>query len=598
VLRAAFILIFAECWASQKWAVGSRSVGLTDVHSYDLVIVGSGIAGLRAAIEAARVSEGKCTIAVVTKVQAMRSHSVSAEGGTAAVLYSDKGDSIESHIFDTIKGSDYLADQDAVEFFANSMPAEIYLLEHWGMPWSRTEDGRIAQRNFGGYSFPRATFAADRVGFFEMQTLYDTTGKYENIHFFQEWYVTSLIVDDGTFQGLTAIDLKDGSFHAFSSKAGIIATGGAGRLYRFATYGYSSTPDGLALAYRAGAPIEDMEFVQFHPTGLIPSGVLITEGARGDGAVLINKDGERFMKKYAPEKKDLASRDVVSRAMITEIQQGRGLKDPLSGMDHLLLDLRHLGGERIKERLSAIREIAIKFKGMDPIDEPLPVRPVCHYTMGGIRTNSKAETPIAGLWSAGEAACVNINGANRLGANSTAECLVFGAQAGRAAVEYALSHEKRSVAQKVLAGEERRLFDEIFRGSGTENPYEIHNEIQRIMDKYAYVYRSGKGLDAGLRELRELHKRAYRHVDDQVKEYNTNFTNVLELEAMFDIAEIVLVGGLARTESRGAHSRVDFPKRDDQNWLKHTLAYSSPDGPRLEYAPVTITRYTPAERHY
>jgi succinate dehydrogenase / fumarate reductase flavoprotein subunit len=338
--------------------------------------------------------------------------------------------------------------------------------------------------------------------------------------------------------------------------------------------------------------------VQFHPTGLIPSGVLITEGARGDGAVLINRDGERFMEKYAPEKKDLASRDVVSRAMIREIEEGRGLKDPLSGMVHLLLDLRHLGGERIKERLSGIREIAIKFKGIDPIEEPLPVRPVCHYTMGGIRTNYKAETPIAGLWSAGEAACVNINGANRLGANSTAECLVFGAQAGRGAVAYTLSHASRPMERQAIAAEEKRLFDDIFHGGGTENPYEIHNEIQSIMDRSAYVYRSGESLESGLKELRELHKRAYRHVDDQANEYNTNFVNVLELEAMFDIAEVVLVGGVARTESRGAHFRVDFPKRDDQNWLKHTLAYHSNDGPRLEYAPVTITKYTPAERHY
>jgi succinate dehydrogenase / fumarate reductase flavoprotein subunit len=571
---------------------------VTEVLAYDVVIVGSGIAGLRAAIEAARVSKGKCSIAVVTKVQAMRSHSVSAEGGTAAVLYPDKGDSIESHIFDTIKGSDYLADQDAVDFFAKAMPAEIYLLEHWGMPWSRTEDGRIAQRNFGGYSFPRATFAADRVGFFEMQTLYDTSRKFDNIHFFQEWYVTSLVVEHGVFQGVTAIDLKTGSFHAFSARAGIIATGGAGRLYRFATYGYSSTPDGLSLAYRAGAPIEDMEFVQFHPTGLIPSGVLITEGARGDGAILINKNGERFMKKYAPEKLDLASRDVVSRAMITEIEEGRGLQDPVSGMDYLLLDLRHLGAEKIKERLSAIREIAIKFKGIDPIDEPLPVRPVCHYNMGGIRTNLQAETPIKGLWSAGEAACVSINGANRLGANSTAECLVFGAQAGAGAAKYAMAQSEHNLSQEVVSQEEKRLFDEIFRGAGTENPYEIHNQVQTIMDAYAYVYRTGEGLEKGLRELRELHTKAFRHVDDQTKEYNTNLVNVLELEAMFEAAEIVLAGGLTRTESRGAHSRRDYPKRDDPNWLKHTLAYYTIDGPRLEYAPVTITRYTPTERHY
>jgi len=571
---------------------------MTEVLTYDVAVVGSGIAGLRAAIEAARVSKGKSSIAVITKVQAMRSHSVSAEGGTAAVLYPDKGDSFESHIYDTIKGSDFLADQDAVEFFVEAMPSEIYLLEHWGMPWSRTEDGRIAQRNFGGYSFPRATFAADRVGFFEMQTLYDTSRKFDDIHFFQEWYVTSLIVEHGVFRGLTAIDIKTGGFHLFKARAGVMATGGAGRLYRFATYGYSSTPDGLSLAYRAGAPIEDMEFVQFHPTGLIPSGVLITEGARGDGAVLVNSKGERFMKKYAPEKLDLASRDVVSRAMITEIQEGRGFKDPVSEMEHLLLDLRHLGAEKIKERLSGIREIAIKFKGIDPIHEPLPVRPVCHYTMGGIRTNMKAETPIIGLWAAGEAACLSINGANRLGANSTGECLVFGAQAGAGAAQYALEQLAHNMNMQAVHQEEKRLFDEVFHGKGTENPYEVHTQIQEIMDKCAYVYRTGEGLEAGLRELRGLRNRAYRHVDDQAKEYNTNFVNVLELEAMFHVAEIVLAGGFARTESRGAHSRLDYPRRDDENWLRHTLAYYSPDGPRFDYAPVTITRYTPTERRY
>lgn len=571
---------------------------MTETLSYDVIIVGSGIAGLRAAIEAARVSNGKCSVAVLTKVQAMRSHSVSAEGGTAAVLYTDKGDTLESHVYDTVKGSDFLADQDAVEFFVNSMPAEIYLLEHWGMPWSRAEDGRIAQRNFGGYSFPRACFASDRVGFFEMQTLYDHTLRFDNIHFFQEWYVTSLIVEQGKFRGVTAIDIQTGDFHAVNAKAGIIATGGAGRLYRFATYGYSSTPDGLSLAYRAGAPIEDMEFVQFHPTGLIPSGVLITEGARGDGAILTNGNGERFMKKYAPEKLDLASRDVVSRAMITEIQEGRGLRDSVTGMDYLLLDMRQLGAEKIKERLSGIREIAIKFKGLDPINEPLPVRPVCHYTMGGIRTDVDAQTPVGALWAAGEAACVSINGANRLGANSTAECLVFGAQAGAIAAQYAMKQKSHNLNQQAVSQEEKRIFDGIFHGSGSENPYEIHSQVQSIMDEHAYVYRTGTGLENGLRQLRVLRQKSYRHVDDQAKEYNTNFINVLELEAMLEVAEVVLAGGLARTESRGAHSRLDYPKRNDNSWLRHTLAYYSPEGPRFEYAPVTITKYTPTERHY
>jgi succinate dehydrogenase / fumarate reductase flavoprotein subunit len=571
---------------------------VAETLTFDVIIVGSGIAGLRAAIEAARASGGKATVAVVTKVQAMRSHSVSAEGGTAAVLYADKGDTIESHIYDTIKGSDFLADQDAVELFVNSMPAQIYQLEHWGMPWSRTEDGRIAQRWFGGYSYPRATLAGDRVGFFEMQTLYDTARKFDCIHFFQEWFATSVIVEQGRFRGITAIDLKAGGFHVFNGKAGIIATGGAGRLYRFATYGYSSTPDGLSLAYRAGVPVEDMEFVQFHPTGLIPSGVLITEGARGDGAVLINSKAERFMKKYAPEKLELASRDVVSRAIMTEIQEGRGLTDPVTGMQHVLIDLRHLGAEKIKERLAGIREIAIKFRGIDPIQEPLPIRPVCHYMMGGIRTNMSAETPIVGLWSAGEAACVSINGANRLGANSTSECLVFGTIAGAGAARFAMSRSEQRPPQDAASHEEKRIFDDVFHGVGTENPYEIHNQVQSIMDEYAYVYRTGEGLRTGLKSVRDLRKKSWRHVDDQSTEYNTNFTNVLELEAMFDMAEVILVGGLARTESRGAHARTDYPKRDDAQWLKHTLAYFSPDGPRLEYAPVTITKYPPVERHY
>ena len=566
--------------------------------TFDVLVVGSGIAGLRAAIEAAQVSNGKASIAVITKVQAMRSHSVSAEGGTAAVLYPDKGDTLESHIYDTIKGSDFLADQDAVEFFVRAMPAEIYRLEHWGMPWSRTEDGRIAQRNFGGYNFPRATFAADRVGFFEMQTLYDTSRKFDNIQFLQEWFVTSLIVEHDTFRGLTAIDMKTGGFHAIEAKAGIIATGGGGRLYRFATFGYSSTPEGLSLAYHAGAPIMDMEFVQFHPTGLIPSGILITEGARGDGAILVNKQNERFMKKYAPQKLELASRDVVSRAIMTEIKEGRGFKDEISGMDYVLLDLRPIGADKIKSNLSGIREIAIKFKGIDPIDEPLPVRPVCHYTMGGIRTNIKAETPLAGLWSAGESACVSINGANRLGANSTAECLVFGAQSGSGAAAYALKQSTHSLGTQMVQKEEKRLYDDILHGRGSENPYEVRDKLQTIMDTHAYVYRDGVGMTEGLKTLRNLHKTSFRHVDDQANEYNSNFINVLELEAMFEIAEIVLSGGIARTESRGAHSRTDYPQRDDANWLKHTLAYFGGEGPRLEYAPVTITKYQPAERHY
>ncbi|HME18797.1 MAG TPA: succinate dehydrogenase/fumarate reductase flavoprotein subunit [Nitrososphaerales archaeon] len=565
---------------------------------HDVVIVGSGIAGLRAAIEAARVSKGKADIAIVTKVQAMRSHSVSAEGGTAAALYPELGDSKESHAFDTIKGSDYLADQDAVERFVEEMPGEIYQLEHWGLPWSRREDGRIAQRWFGGYSYPRATFAEDKVGFFEMQTLYDTATKYENITFYQEWFATSILSEGGEFRGVTAVELKTGGFASILGKAGIIATGGSGRLYSFATYAYSSTPDGMWMAYRAGVPLKDMEFIQFHPSGLIPSGILITEAVRGEGGVLINKDGDRFMKKYAPEKLELASRDVVSRAMMTEIEEGRGMKDETSGFDYLHLDLSPIGAEKIKTRLSGIREIAIKFRGIDPVEKPLPVRPVCHYVMGGIDTDVNGATRVKGLWAAGEAACVSINGANRLGANSTAECLVWGKFTGAEAARYASGKSVPDTVKEAVMLEEKRLFDEILGGRGGTNPYEVRDRVQRLMDRQAFVFRTGDGLSEALKEIRELRRTDFLHCDDKSRVYNTNLGHVLEVEGMLGVAEIVVAGALARTESRGAHFRRDYPARDDKNWLKHTLASIAPSGPKLDYSPVTITKYQPAERHY
>ncbi|MEM4285183.1 MAG: succinate dehydrogenase/fumarate reductase flavoprotein subunit [Candidatus Nitrosocaldus sp.] len=575
---------------------------MVEVIDHDVIIVGSGLAGLRAAIEAARTSKD-ISIAVISKVQVMRSHSVSAEGGTAAVLYPDEGDNLESHIYDTIKGSDYLADQDAVERFVSIIPQEIYQLEHWGMPWSRREDGRIAQRWFGGYNYPRATFAQDKVGFYEMQTLYDTALKYDNIHFYSEWFVTSILHENHTFKGFTAIDIANGNLTAFKGRAGIIATGGAGRIYSFATYALSSTPDGIDLAYRAGLALKDMEFVQFHPTGIIPSGILITEGARGEGGYLINKDGERFMKKYAPNKLELASRDVVSRAIITEIMEGRGYRDEETGMDYVLLDLRHLGEEKIKERLAGIREIAIKFSGVDPIDEPIPIRPVCHYMMGGIHVDIDGKTEMEGLYSAGEAACVSINGANRLGANSTAECLVWGRITGELAAKHALRlisnrSVDNSIPRDAIASEEKRIYDGIFHGSGDENPYEVREALTKVMDEHAYVFRTGESLAEGIRKVRALREKAWRHVDDKAKEYNTNFIHVLELDSMLRVCEVVLVGAYRRLESRGAHARLDYPKRDDINFLKHTLAYYGEDGPHITYLPVRITRYQPAERKY
>lgn len=571
---------------------------MTDTISYDILIIGSGIAGLRAAIAAAAANKN-LNIALISKVQVMRSHSVSAEGGTAAVLFEEEGDNLESHIYDTIKGSDFLADQDVVERLVSNMPYEIYQLDHWGMPWSRTESGRIDQRWFGGYSFPRATYAQDKVGFFEMQTLYDTCLKYDdNIHFYNEWFCTAILSDENNFRGVTAIEMKSGNFVKFRAPAGIICTGGAGRIYSFSTYAYSSTPDGLDMAYRAGLALKDMEFVQFHPTGILPSGILITEGARGEGGYLINNQGERFMKKYAPKTLELASRDVVSRAMMREIQEGRGFKHE-SGVDCLKIDLTHLGAERIREHLGGIREIGIKFSGIDIINEPIEIRPVCHYMMGGIHTNIDGATEMNGLWAAGEAACNSTHGANRLGANSTGECLVWGTITGKLAAQYAINHKSPlAIPERQIIEEEKRIYDRIFRGKGEVNPYEVRKELTDTMDTKAHVFRNEQGLLEGLNKVRDLKALAWKHVDDQEKEYNTNYINVMEIDSMLRTAEIVLVGALNRHESRGAHARADYLNRDDVNFLKHTLAYYTIEGPKMAWHPVTLTRYAPVERKY
>jgi succinate dehydrogenase / fumarate reductase flavoprotein subunit len=528
----------------------------------------------------------------------MRSHSVAAEGGTAAVLYPDEGDSIESHIWDTIKGSDFLADQDAVELFVKSAPEEIRLLERWGMPWSRRADGRIAQRPFGGHEFPRATFASDRVGFHEMQTLYGILQSCRNVEFHHEWFATSILHRHGIFQGITAVELKTGNFVLVRAKAGIIATGGAGRVYGFTTYGYHSTADGHYLAYRAGLALKDMEFIQFHPTGLVPRGILVTEASRGEGGFLVNKDGERFMKRYAPSKMELAPRDVVSRSEISEINEGRGIEGP-DRIDCVGLDLRHLGKEKILERLPQIREMTMKFLGIDPVDEIIPVEPAAHYAMGGIHTDISGATEIRGLWAAGETASVSVHGANRLGANSTSLCLVYGRIAGKEATDYVNDgHDGGELSKAQALSEESRVYDDTLHGSGSENPYEIRDRLQRIMDKHAYVFRTSEGLKTALREVRQLKEEAYRRVTDKAKEYNTNLEHVLELDSLLETAEVMLVSALARQESRGAHARLDYPKRDDANWLKHTVARKTADLPSIDYVPVKITKYLPTERRY
>lgn len=570
---------------------------MVDSIEYDLIIVGSGLAGLRAAIEAAKTSQ-TLKIGVISKVQVMRSHSVSAEGGTAAVLFEEDGDSIESHIYDTVKGSDFLADQDVAERLCKEMPKEVYQLEHWGMPWSRRKDGRIGQRNFGGYSFPRATYASDKVGFFEMQTLYDTCLKFDNISFLNEWFVTAIIHDGQQFMGVTAIELSSGTFYTIRAKALIVATGGAGRIYSFSTYALSSTPDGIDMAYRAGLALKDMEFVQFHPTGILPSGILITEGARGEGGYLLNSNNERFMKNYAPSKMELAPRDIVSRAIMSEIRDGRGFKHE-TGVDCMKLDLRHIGDAVIREKLGAIREISIKFSGIDPSQEPIDIRPVCHYMMGGIHTNIDGATELKGVWAAGEAACNSVHGANRLGANSTSECIVWGKITGKIAAEYALNSNRISqFPHHLVTLEEKRIYDGIFRGQGDYNPYEVRQELTDIMNDKAYVYKTETDLVEGLKRLREIRARTWKHVDDKAKEYNTNFSNVMELDSMFRVAEVVLLGAINRRESRGSHSRIDYPNRDDANFLHHTLAYYDPKEPIMKKHPVTITRYQPVERKY
>ena len=483
--------------------------------------------------------------------------------------------------------------------FVEEIPKEIMLLDHWGVPWSRRPDGRIAQRPFGGHSYNRATFAADKTGFFEMQTLYDTLQKYNNVSLYDECYVTSILIKDNLFRGVTVWDLTGGEFFFIQGKALVIATGGACRMFGFTTYSLTATGDGIAMAYRAGLPLKDTEFVQFHPTGLVPSGILITEAARGEGGHLLNNQSERFMEKYAAAKMELAPRDIIARAEITEIEEGRGFPRP-DGLDYVHIDLRHLGADKINERLPLIREVAMRFNFIDPIFEPIPVRPAAHYFMGGIHADIDGATPVEGIWAAGEAGCLSLHGANRLGANSTAECLVWGRIAGDNTARYA-SRQKTFLPlpeEATLKDAEAQLFNR-FRSDARESAYSLRGELQKIMDSEVAVYRTGSGLEAALNKIKELKQRVPDiQVKDRGRIYNTDLLSALEVDNLLDLAEVVVVGALARTESRGAHSRRDFPQRDDVNWLKHTLAHYTPTGLRIEYIPVTITAWQPVERKY
>jgi len=510
-----------------------------------------------------------------------------------------EGDSFELHAWETTRGADFLCDQDVVMRFVEEAPKEILLLDHWGIPWSRRPDGRIAQRPFGGHTFDRAVFAADKTGFFEMQTLYDTLQKYAKVSRYDECYVTSILIKNNLFCGITVWDLTSGEFFLVQGKALIIATGGACRMFGFTTYSLTATGDGIAMAYRAGLPIKDAEFVQFHPTGLVPSGILITEAARGEGGYLLNSQGERFMQKYAAGKMELAPRDIIARAEMTEIEEGRGFSRP-DGLDYVHVDLRHLGAEKINERLPLIREVAIKFNFIDPIQEPIPVRPASHYFMGGVHADIDGATPVEGIWAAGEAACLSLHGANRLGSNSTAECLVWGKIAGGKATEHASKQKTFPTLSEetTLKEEEAKVFGK-FRPDAKESAYALRRELQRVMDSEVGVYRTGPGLEAALSKIKELKQRVPDvQVRDRGRIYNTDLLSALEIDNLLDLAEVVVLGALARTESRGAHARRDFPKRDDVNWLKHTLACYTPTGPRMEYIPVNITAWQPVERKY
>jgi len=575
------------------------------IPSHDVVLVGGGGAGLRAAIAMAEVNP-RLKIAVVSKVYPMRSHTVSAEGGAAAVI--GKDDSLDEHAYDTISGGDWLCDQDAVEAFVDEAPKELLRLEHWGCPWSREPDGRVAVRPFGGMKKMRTWFAADKTGFHMLHTLFQTSLKYTSVERYDEWFVTKLLVDEGRVQGVVAIELMSGRIEAITARAVILCTGGCGRVFPFTTNASIKNGDGMALAYRAGAPLKDMEFVQYHPTGLPFTGILITEAARSEGGYLINKDGYRYLQDYKlgkPEPRpvlrtmELGPRDRLSQAFMQELAKGRTVDTPYGPVVHL--DLRHLGEKVINAKIPFVRELCMKYQNIDPVKELIPVRPVVHYMMGGVHTDINGATPLPGLYAAGEVACVSINGANRLGSNSLPELLVFGARAGHAAAEYASTQDDpKAVVLAQAKDEQRRLETEFLQKTGRERLATIRDEMQTAMEQSAGIYRTGDSLAAGAERLRALQQRVTNiAVEDHSRTFNTERIAALELSFMLDVAEAIVNTALHRRESRGAHQRTDFPTRDDQSFLAHSLTYRTADGSsRVEYLPVRITRWPPAERVY
>jgi succinate dehydrogenase / fumarate reductase flavoprotein subunit len=562
---------------------------------HDILIVGGGLAGLSAALSA----DPALKAAVVSKVHPLRSHSVAAQGGINAALGNNpdgRDDSWEKHAFDTIKGSDYLADQDAVELLCQKAVPAIYALDHWGVPFSRFPDGSIAQRPFGGAGFPRTCYAQDRTGQVILHTLYEQCLRRE-ISFYEDWLVTSLVVRDGRCEGLIAYDMASGEILPLYARAVIFATGGYGRLFLRTTNAYVNLGGGIGMAYEAGIPLKDMEFVQFHPTSLYGKNILITEGARGEGGYLVNNKGRRFMEDYAPKAMELAPRDIVSRAIQTEVDKGNGYED-----QYVLLDLRHLGKEKILKRLPGIREICLNFAGLDPVETPIPIQPAQHYSMGGIDVDATCASPLAGFYAAGECACVSVHGANRMGGNSLLEAVVFGKIAGESASGYVKGSPLSSADERAADDQARRLSERLkkFRERKVgENIFHLFNRLKVVMSEKAGIFRTGKKLREALEEVREL-REAYRRafIFGPSVRYCQELIVMVEFESMLEVSETILLGALLREETRGSHFRRDFPVRRDDPWLKHTIVSRTDKGPAVSYREVKLGKYEPSERKY